>query len=156
MFFLMIRRPPRSSLFPYTTLFRSSVPRLRPRAALRRAARGGERRLGETVEGGGDLLRRARRDVRARRGGDEPLALGASRPVRHLGSRAAGVRTKLARAGVTARPRPRAPLARALAAGRRARPRRRGAARARAQVSGTRGARRARACLLRRDHREGA
>src|SRR5256885_8023379 len=27
-FFLMIRRPPRSTLFPYTTLFRSTVPRL--------------------------------------------------------------------------------------------------------------------------------
>src|SRR3712207_7332651 len=26
-FFLMIRRPPRSTLFPYTTLFRSTVPR---------------------------------------------------------------------------------------------------------------------------------
>src|SRR3712207_8382669 len=26
MFFLMIRRPPRSTLFPYTTLFRSSSP----------------------------------------------------------------------------------------------------------------------------------
>src|SRR6266705_4519020 len=26
-FFLMIRRPPRSTLFPYTTLFRSSTPR---------------------------------------------------------------------------------------------------------------------------------
>src|ERR1039457_6008832 len=26
-FFLMIRRPPRSTLFPYTTLFRSSKPR---------------------------------------------------------------------------------------------------------------------------------
>src|SRR2546430_17735535 len=26
-FFLMIRRPPRSTLFPYTTLFRSIVPR---------------------------------------------------------------------------------------------------------------------------------
>src|SRR2546426_8381385 len=25
-FFLMIRRPPRSTLFPYTTLFRSAVP----------------------------------------------------------------------------------------------------------------------------------
>src|SRR5499425_3673824 len=25
-FFLMIRRPPRSTLFPYTTLFRSQVP----------------------------------------------------------------------------------------------------------------------------------
>src|SRR3712207_7144271 len=28
-FFLMIRRPPRSTLFPYTTLFRSVVPELR-------------------------------------------------------------------------------------------------------------------------------
>src|SRR5258708_30792048 len=27
-FFLMIRRPPRSTLFPYTTLFRSSAPAL--------------------------------------------------------------------------------------------------------------------------------
>src|SRR5258708_14522026 len=27
-FFLMIRRPPRSTLFPYTTLFRSSSPTL--------------------------------------------------------------------------------------------------------------------------------
>src|SRR5215204_7341182 len=30
-FFLMIRRPPRSTLFPYTTLFRSAPPS-RPRA----------------------------------------------------------------------------------------------------------------------------
>src|SRR3712207_9441424 len=28
-FFLMIRRPPRSTLFPYTTLFRSARPRAR-------------------------------------------------------------------------------------------------------------------------------
>src|SRR5215204_6959654 len=32
-FFLMIRRPPRSTLFPYTTLFRSRATRSRPRAA---------------------------------------------------------------------------------------------------------------------------
>src|SRR5258705_10300457 len=31
-FFLMIRRPPRSTLFPYTTLFRSRPARVRPRA----------------------------------------------------------------------------------------------------------------------------
>src|SRR3712207_7412374 len=31
MFFLMIRRPPRSTLFPYTTLFRSIVERWRLR-----------------------------------------------------------------------------------------------------------------------------
>src|SRR2546430_17387858 len=33
-FFLMIRRPPRSTLFPYTTLFRSRVSRARVAAAL--------------------------------------------------------------------------------------------------------------------------
>src|SRR5690242_21090506 len=32
-FFLMIRRPPRSTLFPYTTLFRSPLPRDVERAA---------------------------------------------------------------------------------------------------------------------------
>src|SRR5471030_805395 len=32
-FFLMIRRPPRSTLFPYTTLFRSRPPLLSPRAS---------------------------------------------------------------------------------------------------------------------------
>src|SRR5690242_21000914 len=36
-FFLMIRRPPRSTLFPYTTLFRSMpAPRPDPRAACAR------------------------------------------------------------------------------------------------------------------------
>src|SRR5438445_2114701 len=34
-FFLMIRRPPRSTLFPYTTLFRSRPAAPRPRGALR-------------------------------------------------------------------------------------------------------------------------
>src|SRR3712207_7624538 len=37
MFFLMIRRPPRSTLFPYTTLFRSAG--LAPEVGGRRAAR---------------------------------------------------------------------------------------------------------------------
>src|SRR5438132_7651279 len=32
-FFLMIRRPPRSTLFPYTTLFRSGLPRVRTRSS---------------------------------------------------------------------------------------------------------------------------
>src|SRR3712207_8099511 len=42
LFFLMIRRPPRSTLFPYTTLFRSSrsAP-VRPRAARERSWRPG-------------------------------------------------------------------------------------------------------------------
>src|SRR5215216_7607881 len=40
LFFLMIRRPPRSTLFPYTTLFRS---RARSRRAARAARAGGRR-----------------------------------------------------------------------------------------------------------------
>src|SRR5690349_22092387 len=32
-FFLMIRRPPRSTLFPYTTLFRSVLAATRPRVS---------------------------------------------------------------------------------------------------------------------------
>src|SRR5256885_10410362 len=43
----MIRRPPRSTLFPYTTLFRSSAPRRdlgNGGRATRRADRGGARR----------------------------------------------------------------------------------------------------------------
>src|SRR2546422_3133435 len=43
----MIRRPPRSTLFPYTTLFRSVDPELG----------GGVRRLTEHVEGELDVLR---------------------------------------------------------------------------------------------------
>src|SRR5256885_13315714 len=42
-FFLMIRRPPRSTLFPYTTLFRSGAGDLRPRTR-RPGAVGRERR----------------------------------------------------------------------------------------------------------------
>src|SRR3712207_9213309 len=46
-FFLMIRRPPRSTLFPYTTLFRSlrqELPRLRRVALPRQEARTGAAR----------------------------------------------------------------------------------------------------------------
>src|SRR2546427_6280856 len=42
-FFLMIRRPPRSTLFPYTTLFRSRT-RPGPGSALRSDGRGAARR----------------------------------------------------------------------------------------------------------------
>src|SRR3712207_8319904 len=38
-FFLMIRRPPRSTLFPYTTLFRSSPQRAQQRRRLRHERR---------------------------------------------------------------------------------------------------------------------
>src|SRR2546425_7095426 len=41
----MIRRPPRSTLFPYTTLFRSCHPSGRGEHARRRGQRGGDRGL---------------------------------------------------------------------------------------------------------------
>src|SRR2546430_6069485 len=54
-FFLMIRRPPRSTLFPYTTLFRSRQVTGSPGAS-RRAAR----------RAGGDNGRRTPRSVRGK------------------------------------------------------------------------------------------
>src|SRR3712207_7736141 len=58
-FFLMIRRPPRSTLFPYTTLFRSG-------GDLRRLVDGGMRREGGRVGPAGSPPRRQR----GRDGGD--------------------------------------------------------------------------------------
>src|SRR2546430_14240416 len=65
-FFLMIRRPPRSTLFPYTTLFRSDVEdgALAPQA---QDARGGDppRRRGQWPHVlRRELLRRGRRHPR--------------------------------------------------------------------------------------------
>src|SRR5256885_10666581 len=40
-FFLMIRRPPRSTLFPYTTLFRSVLGQRKPAHAGHRGGKGG-------------------------------------------------------------------------------------------------------------------
>src|SRR3712207_8911792 len=65
-FFLMIRRPPRSTLFPYTTLFRSAVRDLR--AGGRGTGRGADR---HPVRGGAPGLcavRRRRGRVRDRDG----------------------------------------------------------------------------------------
>src|SRR5207247_10523452 len=42
-FFLMIRRPPRSTLFPYTTLFRSHLKTSRERCRIQLRHRGGRR-----------------------------------------------------------------------------------------------------------------
>src|SRR2546427_8758941 len=64
-FFLMIRRPPRSTLFPYTTLFRSCSrtpgsyrghrpSRTRPRAAVLVARDPGARRPGDRIAAGAD------------------------------------------------------------------------------------------------------
>src|SRR5690349_25019907 len=55
-FFLMIRRPPRSTLFPYTTLFRSS--RATPR---RRRPRPGRGRRGSPATASGAARPRGRR-----------------------------------------------------------------------------------------------
>src|SRR2546430_12646184 len=54
-FFLMIRRPPRSTLFPYTTLFRSALParELRSRPAHLNRAGAGD---GGVSAGGGARL----------------------------------------------------------------------------------------------------
>src|SRR2546425_9537638 len=45
----MIRRPPRSTLFPYTTLFRSLLPRRRLRARRPRYRWAGSRRPGPSL-----------------------------------------------------------------------------------------------------------
>src|SRR3712207_6858304 len=61
--FLMIRRPPRSTLFPYTTLFRSPVlMRLRSRwSKLESEAEGGEERpVAEQLRHAMRVLRRSR------------------------------------------------------------------------------------------------
>src|SRR5215813_15031180 len=53
-FFLMIRRPPRSTLFPYTTLFRSN----QPRPSVRRWHRRGSRPLVRSEEHTSELQSR--------------------------------------------------------------------------------------------------
>src|SRR2546425_3332627 len=70
----MIRRPPRSTLFPYTTLFRSPP----ARAVTRQGGQGGERGVVQPLrvverEQQGTLLRRRHR------GGDEGVAQGHGR-----------------------------------------------------------------------------
>src|SRR2546429_6363589 len=55
-FFLMIRRPPRSTLFPYTTLFRSA--RRRRTGDLPGRDRGGQRHVRDARAGLGGLHRR--------------------------------------------------------------------------------------------------
>src|SRR5689334_24513721 len=53
-FFVLIERPPRSTLFPYTTLFRSHI--LKPAIELRRGDVAGARR-GNLIDEGKKLLR---------------------------------------------------------------------------------------------------
>src|SRR3712207_7889511 len=69
----MIRRPPRSTLFPYTTLFRSPRPQPRPRA---RSRHGGRRAVLRHVgRDGGEGV--------GRPGGRRRDALGAARSEEH-------------------------------------------------------------------------
>src|SRR5258705_4668418 len=56
-FFLMIRRPPRSTLFPYTTLFRSGRPLERGRNTVRPDHRRAEGRCSAQRVGGSRLHR---------------------------------------------------------------------------------------------------
>src|SRR3712207_7319311 len=75
-FFLMIRRPPRSTLFPYTTLFRSVVERAGV-AGGDRAVRAEHRlELGQLLDGGvgaGAVVLRGDVAVGQRNGGGLPL-----------------------------------------------------------------------------------
>src|SRR3712207_7555449 len=57
----MIRRPPRSTLFPYTTLFRSEQVRFRDADDRQRDQRPSQRRRGERIAAGRPARRRARR-----------------------------------------------------------------------------------------------
>src|SRR2546422_10263666 len=119
-FFLMIRRPPRSTLFPYTTLFRSrTAPRGRRLGVLpdRRPARGGGSRTGsgrarldvDRPARGGARAGHRRRPARDRRA---PLPLSV-RPRGDRGGRAArpsGARRGVARRTGGGGPSPRARL----------------------------------------------
>src|SRR3712207_7503456 len=69
MFLLMVLRPPRSTLFPYTTLFRSEHGRLRAHGGVEDAgdAVGGDRHRVPAVGADDDLLDRARMRERADR-----------------------------------------------------------------------------------------
>src|SRR3712207_7445078 len=72
----MIRRPPRSTLFPYTTLFRSAVDRERPGAELRHFD-------AELLEQGLDLLDQGGLALRGREGQGQEQALGLQRSEEH-------------------------------------------------------------------------
>src|SRR5262245_64366354 len=75
-FFFMIRRPPRSTLFPYTTLFRS------PRAA--RVRRGRSLRLSRTARAPGEVGWARPLPVRRRGGGRSEEHTSELQSLRHL------------------------------------------------------------------------
>src|SRR3712207_7340737 len=59
----MIRRPPRSTLFPYTTLFRSRAARPRPAGGYGAAAAGRRSAVGDVADAGDLAHARAARAV---------------------------------------------------------------------------------------------
>src|SRR3712207_8863846 len=65
-FFLMIRRPPRSTLFPYTTLFRSQGERVDAENRRQHAGAETEALLVDAVERGGDAGRGEHQDQQDR------------------------------------------------------------------------------------------
>src|SRR5208282_3008244 len=101
-FFLMIRRPPRSTLFPYTTLFRSCLRRLTVRRACRRSLRRPCLILRERREQRlrlGDLRQVRRRRKAFERGGQRVARLDrAGGRLKELGERERGAQTEAPRA----------------------------------------------------------
>src|SRR5947208_10785264 len=57
----MLRRPPRSTLFPYTTLFRSCLERRRVAESRRQPGRLHAKTVGEEIRGGASQLSRQER-----------------------------------------------------------------------------------------------
>src|SRR2546430_8450899 len=101
----MIRRPPRSTLFPYTTLFRSRHAAL-PRRAEAARARGGAGAAGPARGGGGRGARngdrRSGRGAAARAAGrdaHEAAAGRATQAARALGDELLGLAARHARGG---------------------------------------------------------
>src|SRR6266480_6385596 len=104
LFFLMIRRPPRSTLFPYTTLFRSAADRARPVPGLAAADRA-PLRVARALRRGGRTarLRRSRRHLPPRAAGRERPAPQPARPG-HTPVERLRARRGAARAGADERP----------------------------------------------------
>src|ERR1039457_5146345 len=95
-FFLMIRRPPRSTLFPYTTLFRSETGGFRGGLVLGERGRGGSRRIPPEAfrtRAAGAL------EGQGRGHGGEVQAIGAADGVQRSGQRGAVLAQGAARGG---------------------------------------------------------
>src|SRR2546429_8742852 len=101
-FFLMIRRPPRSTLFPYTTLFRARLPGGAGALAELRRVQGRARIRGSSVVPAWERLDRAAQTLlglAGRLGGPAESAVleaaTAERTLRELGERTAAVERAL-------------------------------------------------------------